>query len=282
MNSELFDGIQWVIRKSPVSWLSATCEVLRSVPPTATVDFIKKRLPETNNADLSAHLSEVITLSEGSMSWDALGWSIQLAADTYTRLTAERHVELLWSGPMPNEQIPARRFDQALYDLIAHAEREILLVTYAAAKIQRLTDQLLKAIERGVKVRLVLEFAEASEGQLSFDALNAFPANLVESAEVYYWPVENRARNQAGKPGKLHAKLAVIDNAVLVSSANLTDDAFTRNLELGVKLTDPDLVQRVQDHIQGLIRDATLRHVKVTVQGHKILTPQGRERNLTT
>ena len=162
---------------------------------------------------------------------------------------------------MPSEQIPARRFDQALYDLIATAKREILLVTFAAAKIQRLTEQLLKAIQRGVKVRLILEFAEASEGQLSFDALKAFPSALVDSAEVYYWPVENRARNEAGKPGKLHAKLAVIDGVVLVSSANLTDDAFTRNLELGVKLSDPDVVRWAQDHIQGLIRDTTLQQV---------------------
>jgi len=117
---------------------------------------------------------------------------------------------------------------------------------------------LLKAAHRGVRIRLVLEFAEESEGQLSFDAIRAFPSDLIAMAEVYYWPVEKRGRNKAGKPGKLHAKIAAIDNVVLVSSANLTDDAFSRNLELGVKLTDPDVVLWARDHFQGLIRDKTL------------------------
>lgn len=107
----------------------------------------------------------------------------------------------------------------------------------------------------------MLEFAEASEGQLSFDALKAFPAALVDASEVYFWPVEKRERNEAGKPGKLHAKLAVIDGVVLVSSANLTDDAFARNLELGARLTDPDIAQWTKDHFGGLISRSTLRRI---------------------
>lgn len=103
-----------------------------------------------------------------------------------------------------------------------------------------------------------MEFAEESEGQLSFDALKAFLSDLIAMAEVYFWPVAKRVRNQAVRPGKLHAKLAAIDDVVLVSSANLTDDAFSRNLELGVKLTDPDVVLWARDHFQGLIREKTL------------------------
>lgn len=214
-------------------------------------------MPETTNADLSYRLAEVIRQAQGSMSWEALSWSLQSAADTYVRMSAEQQIELLWSGPTPDDQIPARRIDQALYDLIANAKREILLVTFAAAKIQRLSEQLLKAVHRGVEVRLVLEFAEASEGQLSFDALKAFPQELVEAAAVYYWPVDKRERNQAGRPGKLHAKLAVIDDAVLVTSANLTDDAFNRNMELGSMIRDSRFLERVSMHVVALIADET-------------------------
>ena len=57
--------------------------------------------------------------------------------------------------------------EQTLYDLIANAKREILTVTFAAAKIERLTGELWKAAKVGVKIRLVLEFEEASEGQLA-------------------------------------------------------------------------------------------------------------------
>ncbi len=57
----------------------------------------------------------------------------------------------------------------------------------------------------------------------------------------FYWPVEKRELNQFGKPGKLHAKAAVIDKQALLSSANLTDDAFLRNLELGVLFVGGDM-----------------------------------------
>ena len=135
-------------------------------------------------------------------------------------------------------------------------------MTFAAVKVTRLAAALSRAASRGVKIRLVLEFAEASEGQLSFDALNAFPTDLVEASEVYYWPVEKRERNQAGKPGKLHAKLALVDGVVLVSSANLTDDAFTRNLELGAMLTDAEVVRWVKDHFDGLVHGSMLKQVR--------------------
>lgn len=254
----LFDSIQYLIRKSPEGWLVTVCESLRSSIPKATADFVSKCLPDTNNPDLSFLISEIIRQADGVMSWEALGYSLMSAFDTYRRLQGEQRIELLWSGPSPAGDLAARRIDQTLYDLISSANREVLLVTFAAAKIERLSRQLLKATQRGVKVRLVLEFAEASEGQLSFDALKAFPAELVTAVEVFYWPVEMRERNQAGKPGKLHAKIAIIDDVALVSSANLTDDAFSRNLELGVMIKDRAFVKAAKAHFDSLILRATL------------------------
>lgn len=262
MEPDITAGIQRVIKHAPVAWLKEVCSALRSAPATAEPDFIKKRLPSTSNADLAFLLYEVIDKAVGSASWEALGFAIQTAYEIYQDAQASRKIEMLWSGPPPAGNLAARRIDQALYDLIDKAQKEILLVTFAAVKVARLAAELSRAARRGVKIRLVLEFAEASEGQLSFDALNAFPSDLVEASEVYYWPVEKRERNQAGKPGKLHAKLAVIDDVVLVSSANLTDDAFTRNLELGVMLTDSDVVRWARDHFDGLRHDSTLKRVR--------------------
>jgi phosphatidylserine/phosphatidylglycerophosphate/cardiolipin synthase-like enzyme len=166
------------------------------------------------------------------MSWEALGAAIYVGFAMLYRWRLEHRAELL-TGPSPASQIPARRIDQVLYDLIGSAKREILLVTFAAYKISRLTDGLVLAIGRGVSVRLILEFEEASAGQLSMDALKAFPAALCQQANIYYWPLEKREKNVLGHPGKLHAKVAVIDDRIVFSSANLTDDAFSRNLELG-------------------------------------------------
>jgi cardiolipin synthase len=171
----------------------------------------------------------------------------------------EHHIELLWGGPAPDTAIPARRIDQALYDLIANAKHEILLVTFAAAQIGRLTVELRRAVQGGVKVRLILEFEESSEGQLSYDALKAFPKALIDTVEVYYWPVDKRTRNQAGRPGKLHAKVAIVDNVALVSSANLTDDAFSRNLEVGIMVRNSEFAALTKTYFESLVAEATLR-----------------------
>jgi cardiolipin synthase A/B len=261
MERDLFAQIREFVKRAPADWLRDVCAVLRNATPSATAAFIKIGIPETSNADLAFLLSKIINASVGQLSWEALGCALQMALDTYLEERYAHNIEMLWSGPPPVGHLPARRIDQALYDLIAGAKDEILLVTFAASKVERLAAALINAAGRGVRTRMVLEFAETSEGQLSFDALKAFPAALVRASEVYFWPVEKRERNRAGKPGKLHAKIAVIDAVVLVSSANLTDDAFTRNLELGVKLMDPDVAQWTREHLDGLIRDSTLRRV---------------------
>jgi cardiolipin synthase len=200
----------------------------------------------------------VVKAASGQMSWEALSWAIQTTSSSFHRLRVLQHIELLWAGPSPTNKVPARRIDQALYDLIANARHEILLITFAAAKIKRLTDELWKAAERGVKIRLILEFEESSEGQLSFDAMKAFPPTLIKAVNVYHWPVEKRDRNQAGRPGKLHAKMAVIDNVALISSANLTDDAFNRNLEIGVLIKNPEFLVSTKSYLESLIAEGTL------------------------
>ena len=258
---DFYSAVENLIKSSPASWLMPFCETLRGLPTTANPDFVLKRLPATPNADLSFAATRVVKLASELMSWEALSSALETTQAAYKRWQTDQHIEMLWSGPSPAEKIPARRIDQALYDLIGVAEREIMLVTFAAGKIERLTKELLKAIQRGVKVKLILEFEQSSEGQLSYDALNAFPAALISGAQVYCWPTERRERNQAGKPGKLHAKLAIIDDVAVVSSANLTDDAFSRNFEMGVRLRDREFLEAAQSHINALIAEGTLERI---------------------
>lgn len=262
MQDDFTTAVEHLIQKAPVAWLKSACEALRSFPETATAEFVVSRLPPTNNADLSFLATKAVRQASCMMSWEALSWTLQTTHESFYRNQADQHIELLWSGPSPAEQISARRIDQALYDLIANAKHEILLVTFAAAKIERLTGELLKAIQRGIRIRLILEFEQSSEGQLSYDAIKAFPPALTAAAEIYYWPVEKRERNQAGRPGKLHSKLAIVDDAALVSSANLTDDAFNRNLELGLLTRNRTFLRTTQEHIHTLIAEGTFQLVK--------------------
>ncbi|MSO88938.1 MAG: phospholipase [Rhodospirillaceae bacterium] len=258
MSGDFTTAIENLVRKAQAGWLTSACEALRSLPATANSELVLQRLPATANADASFLMTAAVRLASGQMSWEALSWTLETTSISFHRLRAEQHIELLWSGPSPTNQIPARRIDQALYDLIANAKREILMVTFAATKIERLTGELWKAAGIGVKIRLILEFEESSGGQLSYDALRAFPAALVHASEIYQWPVEKRERNQAGRPGKLHAKVAIVDDTALVSSANLTDDAFTRNFEVGLLVKNTEFLTTVKGYFDSLIAAGTL------------------------
>ena len=258
MFDDFLTTVEQLIRKAPTTWLISACETLRSLPADANPEFVLQRLPATANADVSFLMASAVRSASSQMSWEALSWAIQTASNSFHRLRAQQHIELLWAGPTPANKVPARRIDQALYDLIANAKQEILLITFAAAKIKRLTDELWKAAQRGVQIRLILEFEESSEGQLSLDAMKAFPSTLLKAVNVYHWPVEKRDRNQAGRPGKLHAKVAVIDDTTLISSANLTDDAFNRNLEVGVLINNADFLSSINTYLDALITDGTL------------------------
>jgi len=173
------------------------------------------------------------------------------------------NTDFIWTGPA-NGRFPVRRIDQVLYDLIAVAQRRILLVTFAAHRIAHLCRHLSTAVVRGVELTLIVERENESEGQLSLDALRAFSELPLERTRVLFWPIDFRERNDAGRPGKLHAKCAIVDDTAIVGSANFTDDAFNRNMELGVILRDATLVEALFSHFEELQRKGALRSVSFT------------------
>ena len=91
-----------------------------------------------------------------------------------------------------------------------------MLFTFTVHRILHLTKHLSDAVARGVQLTLIVESEEESEGQLTKDALYAFKHILNNRTHIYYWPIEKRERNSAGRPGKLHVKCAIIDNIAYI------------------------------------------------------------------
>ena len=62
-----------------------------------------------------------------------------------------------------------------------------------------------------------------------------------------------------GPAGVLHAKAVVADDeAVFVTSANLTEAALDRNIEVGLLVRDRALAASVSSHFRGLIDQGLL------------------------
>jgi cardiolipin synthase len=255
--SEFIDKLRQIRERIPRdAWLSlAGSYRVECGVPTATVasDLAGQHL----NPDQSWALRQALRNHTFS-SWAEIAMAFEVI-DAWVS-SSSRALDIVWSGPA-NGTFPIRRIDQVLYDLLAKAEQRIFLVTFSAHRVPLLCVHLSSAIERGVDVTLLLESEQASAGQLSFDAAKAFKDVCLDKVRLLHWPIENRDRNQAGKPGKLHVKCAVIDETAIIGSANLTDDAFNRNMELGVIIKDLASVASICEHFETLERNGILKRV---------------------
>jgi phosphatidylserine/phosphatidylglycerophosphate/cardiolipin synthase-like enzyme len=170
----------------------------------------------------------------------------------------QQSVELVWTGPDVGV-VPLRRTEQALLQVIDSASRWATVVSYAVYNIPRICEALVRAADRGVLINVVIETPDRLEGQNTYDTLKALGPSVAARCGVFLWPLEKRERDLNGKPGILHVKCAVADGRWLfLSSANLTEYAFTLNMELGLLITGGSLPQQVESHFERMIQTGVL------------------------
>jgi len=81
-------------------------------------------------------------------------------------------------------------------------------------------------------------------------------------AHPNYWPQENRTVGENGKVGLSHVKCAVADGEwMFLSSANLTRQAFTINMELGMLVRGGSMPSRVERQFDQLAHDGHLKQI---------------------
>ena len=79
--------------------------------------------------------------------------------------------------------------------------------------------------------------------------------------KVFYDP---RSLDLEGPSGVLHAKAIVADDdAVFITSANLTEAALDRNIEVGLLVRDRALALSLSSHFRGLIDRGLLKPLPV-------------------
>ena len=98
-----------------------------------------------------------------------------------------------------------------------------------------------------MRVDLILESAEHLEGGGGAAAYAKY--------RTYEWPTNLREPPDA----KLHAKAVIVDgHDVLLTSANMTNAAYDKNIELGVLCRGGTTAARVQKHFDALITGGVL------------------------
>jgi PLD-like domain len=155
-----------------------------------------------------------------------------------------------------------RRTEQVILEIIDSASRRLTVVSYAVYSIPNISAALVRAVGRGVGINVIVETPDKLEGKNAYNTLQALGAGVADGSAVYYWPRENRGVDPNGKVGILHVKCVVADGQWLfLSSANLTDYAFSINMELGLLDKGGALPGRVETHFDQLIERGVLARV---------------------
>jgi phosphatidylserine/phosphatidylglycerophosphate/cardiolipin synthase-like enzyme len=165
----------------------------------------------------------------------------------HAQRSARTQVESVWSGPS-SPPGPVRTTAQVLTGLARSARRELLLMTYSATRHRPLLAALTEATGRGVGVTVVVETLGGAAGALGGAEPAAAFAGL-PGVQLWHWPTDRRAE----RPARMHAKIAIADReALLVSSANLTQSGVSRNIEAGLLVRGGSAPRRAAEHIAEL------------------------------
>lgn len=184
------------------------------------------------------------------------------AARERERAARAVRVSIVWTGP-ETVAVPVRRTEQALLELIASAHKQLIVVSFAVYKVQEVSAALVACANRGCDVSVVVESEAESGGKVAFEMSQALGSEVARHAGLYTWLAERRPETGSGKRASLHAKCAVADaERLLVSSANLTEYALTKNIEMGLLVEGGEVPRRVDAHWRSLIERGVLHQAE--------------------
>jgi phosphatidylserine/phosphatidylglycerophosphate/cardiolipin synthase-like enzyme len=169
--------------------------------------------------------------------------------------------ELVWTGPS-TPVVPVRRTEQVLCDLIRCSERRLTMTSFGIFQVPRLVEELESALGRCVELRIVLGDRESHSDQEIDQQRQQLGRVLATRATLLQWPPERRPRDERGHAGLMHVKAAVADSHIaFLSSANLTEAALERNMELGVLIRGRGLPAAIDRLVDGLLESGELQVV---------------------
>ena len=196
--------------------------------------------------------------------WEALGVSGPAKAAWLRSLEETEGIreapEFVWSGPEIHG-LHARATRQALEQSLADAEKSVWLSTYAYFDGPRAFEPLARRMDESpdLAVTLLLNI-ERKRGDTTRadDVVRRFADRFwnkdwpgTRKPRVFYDP---RSLATDGPEGVLHAKALIVDDELaLLTSANLTEAALDRNIEMGVLLRDRTLAAMVIAHFRSLV-----------------------------
>jgi hypothetical protein len=170
--------------------------------------------------------------------------------------------EIIWAGPA-NTRFPVRRIDQVLYDLVSKASRQIVLVTFTAHRVRHLCALLTQAVERGVELTLIVRKRRPVRRATDEGCFGSTPKRAArQHPHLYTGPLKNGSATRPGAPISCTLSVPLLSMSRSSVAQNLTDDAFNRNMELGMLVREQATVFAIAEHFKELISRGILVEVQ--------------------
>jgi phosphatidylserine/phosphatidylglycerophosphate/cardiolipin synthase-like enzyme len=259
---------QWIVEASyslacglPSGTVEALASAILTFPEGSLRSEVARRIAHYEHRDQALAFLDRWRVEAREIDARTVAVALQTAAHAGRAHRDSQSVELVWTGPDAGT-VPFRRTEQAILQVLDVARSRITLVSFAVYRIPNVAKALVKAVGRGVRLAVILETPDRIEGQGEYSTIQALGREVAGCSTVYYWPREHRPVGENGKVGILHVKCAVADSEWLfLSSANLTRQAFTINMELGMLMRGGTMARRVEQQFDQLVHDGHLKEI---------------------
>ena len=235
--------------------IEAICSALEANRGSNMVSVVGRILGTAFSPDLVQAFRAALWESD-RVTTDEVVAMFRASSTTATLVSRTSSVELVWTGP-GTSIVPVRHTAQVLTGLIDQAKERLFFVSFVAYSVQNVIQALIRALERGVEVRILVERAVIDGGNLNVDSLGMLQ-RLLPKATFYEWDKSKTMGDLTY--ASVHAKCAVADGiSAFITSANLSEAAMERNMELGVLIHGGLLPKSLESHLIAL---ETTRHLK--------------------
>lgn len=245
-----------LLAPSELHVLATSIRTGRVAPPFSALN----RLIGNNAKSVSERLGALITLG---MSTEGIATCLDLAADALgSRPPLEDLVDLVTTGPEVGG-VANRSTSVVVSELFRNAQRSVFIAGYSVYQGQNVFHALAQRMAENATLQVRL-FLDVPHKQGDKSSAREQVARFIHRFKTSQWPTgmplpnvyccEQLFEGQNGKPGSLHAKCVVVDvERVFVSSANFTEAAQQRNIEIGLLITSSVLAERIERFFGSLV-----------------------------
>jgi phosphatidylserine/phosphatidylglycerophosphate/cardiolipin synthase-like enzyme len=257
-----------LIRSLPASTLESISQALRAgrLKPPYTAFAVAEWAPQAARESLA---SEFLSLQTFGFTPNTLAITLEaLAEHAAARQRALDQIQLVWTSP--DEEGPhVRDTSVVVRQLLSEARESLLISTYSIFNGQEVFLPIEEAwlFRPELEVVLILNVPPDDKNGIYEDAA---VDRCAKTFWKYHWPWPRKPavfydprgpERTSDLPACQHAKCILVDGSTaFITSANFTESAHERNIELGVLFRDnPRVAESIRSKFESLIQNGFLK-----------------------